>query len=137
MNAGQEPALRMSGGSTSPAAETPAAWVEAALALLQEGQLAAAEQCAGRALALDEGHADALHLMGVICLAASRHDLAIEWFARAIRQNPDAADYFSNLGMALKLKGRFDKAIKSYDRALVLKPDQAESRFRMAECLQQ
>jgi tetratricopeptide (TPR) repeat protein len=127
----------MSDKSTSPATETPAAWVEAALRLLEAGQLMEAEQCARSALALDQGHADSLHLMGVICLAASQYDPAIEWFARAIRQNPDTADYFSNLGLALQRKDCFDQAIKSYDRALVLKPDQAEIWFRMGECLQQ
>lgn len=123
--------------SASPARETAVAWCEAGLRLLEAGRLSEAEQCVRSALALDARHADALHLMGVLCFAAKQYDLAIEWFARAIQQNPDAADYFSNLGMALQRRSRFEEAIRSYDRALVLKPDQAEIWFRMGECLQQ
>ena len=121
----------------SPAEATPAALFEAGLRRLRAGQLGEAEQHASSALALDQRHADSLHLMGMICLAGRRFDLAIEWFARAIRQNPGAADYFSNLGMALQRTQRFDEAIRSFDRALVLRGDQAEIWFRMGECLQQ
>ena len=123
--------------SASPATETAAAWFEAGLRLLQAGQLVEAEQCVRSALALDEHHADSLHLMGTLHFAARQYDPAVEWFARAIQQNPDAADYFSNLGMALLRTERFDEAIRSFDRALVLKPDQAEIWFRMGECLRQ
>ncbi len=122
---------------SSPAKETPAAWFEAGLRLLQAGQLAQAEQCGRSALALDQSHADSLHLMGMLCVAAKQYHLAIEWFVLAIRQSPDVADYFSNLGMALQRERRLDEAIKCYDRALVLRPGQAEIWFRMGEALQQ
>ena len=135
MNAQQQDSARSK--PASPAEETPAAWFEAGLRRLQAGQSAEAEQCVRSALALDPRHADSLHLMGLLCFAARRYDLAIEWFARAIRQNPGAADYFSNLGMALQRTQRLDEAIRSFDRALLLKPDQAEIWFRMGECLQQ
>jgi tetratricopeptide (TPR) repeat protein len=131
-------AVRPTGESTSsPRQDTPAAWFEAGLRLLQAGQLAQAEQCGRSALALDQGHADSLHLMGMLSLAAKQYDLAIEWFAVAIRQNPDVADYFSNLGMALQRRDRFDEAVRSYDRALVLDPGQADIWSRMGEALQQ
>jgi tetratricopeptide (TPR) repeat protein len=138
MNRQQRRASSPSGKLPSgPRKETPAAWFEAGLRLLQAGQLAEAELCGRSALALDQGHADSLHLMGLLCMASKQYDLAIEWFALAIRQNPVVADYFSNLGMALIRKDRFDEAIKSYDRSLVLKPDQAELWYRMGEVLQQ
>jgi tetratricopeptide (TPR) repeat protein len=116
--------------------ETPAAWFEAGLRLLQAGQLAEAEQCGRQALTIDQGHTDSLHLMGLLCVASKQYDLAIEWFATAIRQKPDVADYFANLGMALQRKERFDEAIRSYDRALMLNPGQIEIWLRMAELLQ-
>jgi tetratricopeptide (TPR) repeat protein len=120
---------------TSPRMETPAAWFEAGLRLLQAGQLAQAEQCGRSALALDQGHADSLHLMGLLAMAAKQYDIAIEWFALAIRQNPDVADYFSNLGMALQRKDRLDEAVRCYDRALQLNSGQAEIWLRMGEIL--
>ncbi len=120
----------------APAEDTPEAYFQAGLRLLQAGQFTQAEQCGRQALTMDQGHADSLHLMGMLCVASKQYDLAIEWFAMAIRQRPDVADYFANLGMALERKGRLDEAIKSYDRALMLQPDQIEIWLRMAELLQ-
>jgi tetratricopeptide (TPR) repeat protein len=122
--------------STAQAEDTPEAWFKAGLRLLQAGELAAAEQCGRQALTIDQGHADSLHLMGMLCVASKQYDLAIEWFAVAIRQRPDVTDYFANLAMALERKERFDEAIRSYDRALMLKPDQIEIWLKMAELLQ-
>jgi len=120
-----------------PRQETPATWFEAGLRLLQVGQLAEAEQCGRSALALDQGHADSLHLMGMLCVASQQYDLAIEWFAMAIRQNPQIADYFANLGRVLRRKNRLDEAIRSFDRALMLGPDQVDVWIGMGEMLQQ
>ena len=137
MNRQQSPADAPPSAATSPRKDTPAAWFETGLRLMQAGQLAEAEQCGRSALALDQGHADSLHLMGMLCIAAKQYDLAIEWFAMAIRQNPDVADYFCNLGLALQRKDRLDEAIRCFDRALTLNSDQPEIWFRMGELLQQ
>ncbi len=75
--------------------------------------------------------------MGLLCAAAKQYDLAIEWFAQAIMQNPGVSDYFSNLAAALEQRGRFDEAIKSLDRALTLKPDRADIWYRMGLLLEQ
>src|SRR5215470_9098958 len=102
MNRRERRAARQAGTpALPPRKETPAAWFEAGLRLLHAGQLAEAEQCGRSALALDQGHADSLHLMGLLCAASNQHDLAIEWFAMAIRQNHEVADYFVQLGKAL------------------------------------
>ena len=114
-----------------------AAFYEAGLRLLKAGQIVEAEQCGRQALAIDAGHADSLHLLGLLSFASGHTDLAIEWFALAIRQNPNSADYFSNLGVALQRQGRFEEAIKSFDRALVLRPDVAEGWYKFGQLLQQ
>jgi len=126
-----------SGAASVSRQDTPAAWFEAGLRLMQAGQLAQAEHCGRSALALDESHADSLHLMGMLCVASKEYDLAIEWFAMAIRQKSDLPDYFTNLGMALQRKERLDEAIRCYDRSLTLNPKQAELWFRMGELLRQ
>jgi tetratricopeptide (TPR) repeat protein len=127
---------RQSGKSSGLArADTPAAFFEAGLRLLKAGELAGAEECGRQALTLDAGHADSLHLMGLLCSTAKRYELAIEWFARAIRQNPDVAGYFSSLGTALQQQGRYDEAVKCFDRALVLKPDRSEGWYQLGELL--
>jgi tetratricopeptide (TPR) repeat protein len=121
----------------APRSDALAAFFETGLRLLKTGQIAEAEACGRRALAIDAGHADSLHLMGMLCFASKQYDLAIEWFAQAIRQDPGVADYFLNLGAALRLQDRLDDAIKCYDRALVLKPDLAETWYTLGEILQQ
>ena len=123
--------------SSAPDKDTPAAFFEAGLRLLQAGQFQAAEQCGRQALMLDADHADSLHLMGLLSLLANQHALAVEWFAQAIRQNPDIADYFFNLANALQEQGRIEEAIKSFDRGLMLQPTYAEGWYAMGELLQQ
>jgi len=116
---------------------TPAAYFEAGLRLLKAGQLAEAEKCGHRALAINSSHADSLHLMGLLCSVSQQFDLAIEWFAEAIRRDPNVADYFSDLGLVLQHQRRFEEAIKSFDRALVLKPDFVAIWCRLGQVLQQ
>ena len=139
MNQREPRAAAFSSVETAAAArpQTSAAYFEAGLRLLEAGEIAQAEQCGRQALAIDAGHADSLHLMGLLCVVAGQNDLAIAWFAQAISRNPDVADYFSNLATALVNLGRCDEAIKSLDRALVLKPDWAELWHRMGQLLQQ
>ena len=119
----------------APEDNSPAAYFQAGLRLLQVGQLQAAEQCGRQALALDAHHADSLHLMGLLSLLARQHTIAIEWFAEAIRQNPGVADYFFNLANALRQQGHADEAIRSLDRGLTLQPGHAEGWYAMGELL--
>jgi tetratricopeptide (TPR) repeat protein len=123
--------------STAAGQQTPAALFEAGLKLMQAGQFQAAEQCGRRALAIDAFHADSLHLMGLLSLLAKQPELAVEWFALAIRANSEVADYFFNLGNALRQQDRLDEAIKSLDRGLTLQPGHAEGWYAMGEMLQQ
>ncbi|MGH6715412.1 MAG: tetratricopeptide repeat protein [Bradyrhizobium sp.] len=116
---------------------TPAAFFEAGLRLMRAGQSVQAEKCGRQALAIDPGHADSLHLMGLLCLLSKQFDLAVEWFAQAIRIKADTADYFFNLAVALQHQGRIDDAIKSYDRGLTLRGDFAEGWYKLAQLLLQ
>jgi tetratricopeptide (TPR) repeat protein len=117
--------------------DMPAAFFEAGLRLLRAGQFQAAERCGRQALAIDSAHADSLHLMGLLSLLAKQHAIAVEWFAEAIRRNPDVADYFFNLAHALKEQGRVDEAIKCFDRGLMLRPGYAEGWYNLGELLEQ
>ncbi|WP_024516436.1 tetratricopeptide repeat protein [Bradyrhizobium sp. Tv2a-2] len=122
---------------TSPPRPAAADFFESALRLLRDGQLVEAETSCRQALAVEPDHADALHLMGLLCQVGRRYDLAIAWFAQAIRKNPAVADYFFNLATVLQHQDRVDDAIKSYDRGLVLKPDFAAGWYRLGELLLQ
>jgi tetratricopeptide (TPR) repeat protein/ADP-heptose:LPS heptosyltransferase len=78
-----------------------------------------------QALSIDPNHADALHLMGLLSFDKGHYDLAVEWIARAIRQNP-TAEYLQHLGGALQHLKRYDDALKAFDKAVQFRPDSAE-----------
>ena len=109
------------GGS---AAGTPAALCEAGLRHLRAEQYLDAQLCCQQALEADPEHAETLHLMGLLSLHAAQHDLAVEWFARAIRRDAKP-QYLASLGTTLQSRGRFEEALQVFDKAVQLKPDSA------------
>jgi tetratricopeptide (TPR) repeat protein len=106
-------------------ASSPAALCEAGSRHLRAGRHLDAQLCCQQALEIDAGHADTLHLMGLLSFEAGQYDLAVEWMVRAIRQQPKP-DYLSNLGSTLQRLGRHEEALKAFDKAAQLKPDDAE-----------
>jgi tetratricopeptide (TPR) repeat protein len=109
----------------SSAAITPATLCEAGLGHLRAERYLDAQMCCQQALATDPNYADALHLMGLLSHHTKQYDHAVEWIARAIRQDPEPA-YLSSLGTTLRQQGRREDALKAFDKALQLKPDDAE-----------
>jgi tetratricopeptide (TPR) repeat protein len=98
---------------------------QAGLIHLRAGRYLDAQISCQQALAADPDHADSLHLMGLLSRQAQNYDLAVEWIARALRQEPKA-EYLSSLGTTLRLQGRFEEALKTLDKAIQLKPEDAE-----------
>jgi tetratricopeptide (TPR) repeat protein len=92
---------------------------------MRAGQYLDAQICCQQALALDPGHADTLHLMGLLALQSEQFDHAAEWIARALKQDP-RPEYLYSLGTALRQQGRFEDALMAFDKAVQLKPDKAE-----------
>ncbi len=90
--------------------------------------------CCERALALDAGHADTLHLMGLLSLHAKQYDAAVEWVGRANREDPDK-DYLVSLGTALQQQGLHEPALKAFDQAVQMQPDDAELWAQFAHAL--
>ena len=97
------------------------------MALHRQGKLAEAEHLYQEVLRQDPGHADALHLSGVIALQAGRVDRGLELIRRAIRLNPNNAAAHNNIGFALQALKRLPEALASYDRAIALNPSYAEA----------
>ena len=111
--------------SNGPGASAPAAYYEAGLRHLRAGRYLDAQLCCQQALAADPNHADSLHLMGLLSAQSQQYDLAVEWMARAIRQQPKA-EYLSSLATTLQQQGRFEEACKALDKAVQLKPEDTE-----------
>jgi tetratricopeptide (TPR) repeat protein len=87
------------------------------------GRLDAAARRYQSILAEIPGHADALHLLGVVALQQGRLEQSFELMSRAVDANPAVADYHSNLAEACRLHGRVDEAVAFGKTALGLRPD--------------
>lgn len=116
--AGSDPAQTDSEDAGSSAASL----YQAGLAHMVAGRVLDAQLCCRQVLTADPNHADALHLMGLLCFQTREFDHAIAWISRAIRVDPKP-DYLSNLGSVLKQAGRLDDALQVFDKAIQLKPD--------------
>lgn len=113
--------------SSSAGAEqnTAAALFAAGLRHMRAGRILDTQVCCQQALELDPGHADTLHLLGLLSLQAEQYDAAIEWSARAIRSDPKP-EYLLTLGTTLTRQGRHEEAFKTVEKAIQLKPEDAE-----------
>jgi tetratricopeptide (TPR) repeat protein len=111
--------------SSSAGIAAPAAFYEAGLSHMKAGRALDAQISCQQALAADSNHADALHLMGLLSLQAEQYDHAVEWIARAIRQDP-RPEYLASLGSTLQRQERYEEALKVLDKAIQLKPDDGE-----------
>ncbi len=101
----------------------------------QAGRLQEAEQLYRQILAQQPGHADALHLLGVIAAQVGRHDTAVDLIRQAIALKPNFPEAWSNLGNALRNKGQLDEAIAAYQRAIALKPNYPEAHSNLGNAL--
>ena len=122
------------GGSARRAAGV-ARTFRAGLAHHQQGRLARAETLYRRALAKDPGHADALHLLGVVAYQCGRHGVALALIERALPALGELPDAHLNHGNALLAAGRSDAAAASFRRAIALRPDYGMAHNNLARAL--
>ena len=102
-------------------ADTPAALHRAGLGHRRAGRPLEAQLCCQQALATDAGHADSLHLMGLLSFDAGQSDHAVQWIARALKQEIKA-EYLFSLGTALGQQGRREEALLAFRHVLGLDP---------------
>jgi tetratricopeptide (TPR) repeat protein len=101
--------------------------LEDGIRLHQAGRLDEAKLLYERILVDDPGHADSLHLLGVIAYQTGHNDEAIDLIRGAIAINRKVAAYHSNLGNVFLRQRRFDAAVACFRRALGIKPDYPEA----------
>ena len=101
----------------------------------QAGRLQEAEALYRQILQVEPNHPDALHLLGVIAHQAGKHEIALEYIARAIALNP-AAEYHNNIGEAYRALARLNEAGASFQQALALNPVFAEAMNNLGAVLQ-
>ncbi len=109
------------------APRTPAQSFQRALQLLQQGQLAAAEQLLRDLTTRFPLHFDGLHLLGLCHLRRQDWQPGLALLQRAIAVNNGVAGLHNNCGIALRELRQWDAALRHYDRALQLQPDHADA----------
>jgi len=114
-----------------------AAALQAALAAHETGDLDAAARGYEAILRREPRHADALHLLGVLCHQRGDHAAALERIGQAIAIRNDAALFHFNLGNVLAALGRTGSAVDAFARATRLDPRHAAAWFNLGRALGQ
>ena len=103
----------------------------------RNGQFAQAESAYRQLIHQQPRHADALHLLGVLCHQTARHEEAATLIARAIAIQPDNADFLNNCGLALRAAGRAQDAITCYEEAMRLSPKDLDIQNNLGNAYQE
>ncbi len=93
----------------------------------QAGRFQAAEELCREILIAVPGHAETLHLLGVIAHQAGKPAVAIEFVRQAIASDGRVPLYHCNLGEMCRLAGRLDEALAAGRQAVALRPDFPEA----------
>ena len=127
-----EPQGRAAGSPAAPIA----VWFSAALAHQRAGRAAEAERVCRHILSVDPGHAQTLHLLGLIEHQRGRSDDAIEHIRMAIARNGRDPAFHHNLGNILRARDRPADAMKCYERAVALAPGSVDTLYNLGNTCQ-
>ncbi len=101
----------------------------------QANRLQQAEALYRQVLALAPDHAEAHHLLGLVCSQQGRHAEAVASIQQAIALAEDNPTYHHNLGEVWRRQEQLEQAANSYRQALALAPDFAQAHFNLANVL--
>jgi tetratricopeptide (TPR) repeat protein len=101
----------------------------------RSGQLDEAAQRYRQIISSEPGHADCLHLLGMVAFQRGDAEQAVELIRQAIAIHSTAASYYSNLGNVLQSQEKMAEAEACYRRALDIRPDQAEVHLNLGHIL--
>lgn len=102
----------------------------------QAGNLQQAEKIYEEILSINPNHAGTLHAQAIMACQRGQHVAAVDFFQKAIKEDPAKPVYHFNLGNAFKDLGRFAEAVPCYGEALRLKPDYCEALNNLGTALQ-
>ena len=101
----------------------------------QAGDLDAAEILYNQILDVAPGHADALHLAGLVAHQRGDNVRAVDMIARAIDADAAVALYHANLGRVRKAMGDDAGAVDAFRTAVQLQPDSASLHADLSSAL--
>ena len=101
----------------------------------REGKIAEAEAVYLDILKSDPEHAQARHMVGVVCLQRGQAPEAERHFRQAISLDDKQASFHSNLGNALSAQNRIEEAYSSFKMAIDLNPQNVAALSNAATAL--
>ena len=107
------------------------------LAHHRAGRAGKAEASYAKALKADAKNVDALHLLGVIHLQASKWDEAAPLIEAAIAENDSVPSFHDHLAVVRRNQNRLEDAVAGHRRALELDPGFASAHNNLASTLRQ
>jgi tetratricopeptide (TPR) repeat protein len=110
-------------------------YFQSGLRLHGAGRLREAEEVYRQVLAASPGHADSLHMLGVLATQCGQPQAALSCIDAAIASKPSAALFHVNRAAALLALRQFDAALAACQRALALKRNCAEAHQVMGHVL--
>ena len=111
--------------------EAATALMPRAVAAHQRGDLAAAEREYRAVLAVEPGHADATHFLGLLLHQRGESAQGLSLMQHALALSPQNYQYRSNLAGVLNQLGKPGDAERLYKEALALKPDHRDSHINL------
>ena len=106
-------------------------WLGAAFAHQRAGRTAEAERNCRLILSVEPGHAQTLHLLGLIEHQQGHIEVAIEHLRAAIAHNRRDPAFHHNLGNILGECDRKAEALTCYERALALAPNSVDTLYNL------
>ena len=101
------------------------------------GREAQAEPLYRQVIEADPRQADALHLLGAICLQSGRAVEAVDLIGRAVAARPDNPEYYGNLGAAYGILKQHEEAVTTLRHAVQLAPQSAAVHFNLGTALRE
>ncbi|MCX7187336.1 MAG: tetratricopeptide repeat protein [Methylophilales bacterium] len=93
-----------------------------AVNLYQLGQLKEAEATLRQLLIEQPQHADAWHMLGIVCYQSEKTALAVQHIKQALALDPRNLDYLNNYGLVLRANNQIAEALAPLQQALTLQP---------------
>jgi tetratricopeptide (TPR) repeat protein len=97
------------------------------------GDLDGAEIDLNLALTISPDEPDYLHALGMVAYEKDDFDAALQWYEKALAQNPNHGTVWNDKGIIAFRRGNYAEARRSFEKAVLLEPDSYDAWFNLAD----
>jgi len=106
-----------------------------AVELHKQGRIAQAKAAFAQILHLRPCDSDALRCMGLIHSQENQHDLALQYFQRALTINDNCAKSYLSIGITSIKTQQYQRALEALERAIIIEPQLTQALYLKSICL--